>query len=154
VPLVFLFRYYDKASRADPTNASLVRAMAEVKSARDSGQLVVLDNNMNNRRTERADPLKDEASTIRVMKYILEFDRIPFEAPNIDASVLAEYQAAGKPVIVVLSSGVDSKETAKLGELIEQFGMSGLDGKPARPPRPADRYGLYRMDPTVRAGRP
>ena len=154
VPLVFLFRYYDKASRADPTNASLVRAMADVKAARESGQLVVLDNNMNNRRTERADPLKDEASTIRVMKYILEFDRIPFEAPNVDANVLAEYQAAGKPVIVVLSSGVDSKETAKLGELIEQFGMTGLDGKPARPPRPADRYGLYRLDPSVRAGRP
>lgn len=154
IPLLFLFRYYERASRADPTNASLVRAMNEVKAALGPGQIVLLDNNMNNRRTDRADPLKDEASTIRVMKYILEFDRIPFESPNVDAAVLTEYQQRGKPMVVVLSSGVDSKETAKLGELIEQFGMTGLDGKPARPPRPADRYGLYRFDPAAPAGRP
>ena len=153
VPLFFLFRYYERASRADPTNASLVRAMNEAKAVLGPGQVILLDENMNNRRTERANPL-DEASTIRVMKYILEFDSIPFETAYITPDVLASYQAAGKPMVVVLSSGVDSKETAKLGELIEQFGMTALDGKPARPPRPADRYGVYRFDPAAPPGRP
>ena len=153
IPLFFLARYYDRASRADPTNASLVRAMNEVKAVLKPGQVVLLDNNMNNRRTERANPL-DEASTIRVMKYILEFDNIPFETANVDASVLEAYQQRREPVVVVLSSGVDSKETAKLGELIEQFGMVGLDGQPERPPRPADRYGIFLLNPvTVPAGR-
>ena len=53
----------------------------------------------------------------------------------------------------MLSAGFDSKDTANLGELIEQFGLVGLDGKPARAPRPADRYGLYRFDPPPGAGR-
>jgi hypothetical protein len=150
VPLFFLARYYDRASRSDPTNASLVRAMAEVEAALGPGEIVLLDNNMNNRRTERANPL-DEASTIRVMKYILEFDRVPFETEYLDADVLARYAAVGRPMVVVLSSGVDSKETAKLGDLLEQFGMTDLDGGPPKPPRPADRYGLYRFDPS-RAG--
>jgi hypothetical protein len=126
VPLAYLGRYYERASRSEPTNASLVRAMDGAKAA-----------------------LKDEASTIRVMKYILEFDQIPFETAYIDADVLERYRALGKPMVVVLSSGFDSKETARLGELIDRFGMTGVDGRPARPPRPADRYGVYRFDPAL-----
>jgi 4-amino-4-deoxy-L-arabinose transferase-like glycosyltransferase len=149
VPLAYLGRYYERASRSEPTNASLVRAMDGAKAALEPGQIVLLDENMNNRRTDRADPLKDEASTIRVMKYILEFDQIPFETAYIDADVLERYRALGKPMVVVLSSGFDSKETARLGELIDRFGMTGVDGRPARPPRPADRYGVYRFDPAL-----
>ncbi|MCC7371933.1 MAG: glycosyltransferase family 39 protein [Chloroflexi bacterium] len=156
VPLLFLARYYERASRSEPTNASLVRAMDQVRSVLGAGQTVLLDENMNNRRTERADPLKDEASTIRVMKYILEFEDAPFETAYVDAGVLGEYQRLGRPTVVVLASGVDSKETAKLGDLIEQFGMTGLDGRAARPPRPADRYGLYLLPagPATTTGRP
>ncbi len=153
VPLFFLARYYERASRADPTNASLVRAMNEVKAVLGPGQIVLLDNAMNNRRTERANPL-DEASTIRVMKYILEFDQVPFEVAYVSAEVLETYRQRGERIVVVLSSGVDSKETAKLGELIEQFGMVGLDGQPERPPRPADRYGLFLFDPARSPGAP
>lgn len=153
VPLLFLARYYERAARAEPTNASLVRAMTEVRSVLAPGQIVLLDSNMNNRRTERANPL-DEASTIRVMKYILEFEQVPFEAAYVDDAVLRSYADLGQPVVVVLSSGVDSKETAKLGDLIERFGMTGLRGEPARPPRPTDRYGVYRLDPARVPGAP
>ena len=46
-----------QASRAEPTNASLVRAMDEVKPALRPGDVVLLDNNLNDRRTEYASPL-------------------------------------------------------------------------------------------------
>ena len=32
-------------------------------------------------------------------------------------------------------------------------GLTGLDGKPSKPPRPSDRYGLYRFDPAAAGGR-
>jgi hypothetical protein len=151
-PLVSLSRYYAKASRADPTNASLVRAMDEVKSALRPGEIVLLDNNLNDRRTPYADPLKDEASTIRVLKYIMEFDRVPYVAVDVDEAALATFSAERQAGVVILSAGFDSKDTANLGRLIEQFGLVGLDGRPAKAPRPADRYGLYRFDPAQGSG--
>ena len=54
---------------------------------------------------------------------------------------------------VVLSAGIDGKDTARLADLIEQFELVGLDGKPSRAPGPADRYGLFRFDPRRNAGR-
>jgi hypothetical protein len=151
-PLVSLSRYYAKASRSEPTNASLIRAMDEVKAALRPGDIVLLDAGLNDRLTPYADPLKDEASTIRVMKYIMEFDRVPFTTVDIDEGVLASQVATGQAAVVILSSGFDSKDTANLGRLIEQFNLASLDGKPARPPRPNDRYGLYRLDPSRAAG--
>jgi len=151
-PLLSLARYYRQASRAEPTNASLVRAMDEVKLALRPGDVVLLDNNLNDRRTEYASPW-DEASTFRVMRYIMEFDRVAYEVADVDEATLADFAGRGQAGVVVLGSGFDGKDTASLGRLIEQFGLTGLDGKPARPPRPADRYGLYRFDPPPSAGR-
>lgn len=151
-PLVSLSRYYRQASRAEPTNTSLVRAMDEVKLALRPGDVVLLDNNLNDRRTEYASPW-DEASTFRVMRYIMEFDRVPYEVADVDETALADFAGRGQAGVVVLSSGFDSKDTANLSELIEQFGLVGLDGKPTRAPRPADRYGLFRFDPAQSAGR-
>jgi hypothetical protein len=151
-PLLSLSRYYARAARAEPTNQSLVRAMDEVKLALRPGDVVLLDDNLNDRRTEYASPW-DEASTFRVMRYIMEFDRVPYEVADVDESALAELAGRGQSGVVVLSSGFDSKDTADLGRLIEQFGLVGLDGKPERAPRPADRYGLFRFDPAAGSGR-
>lgn len=150
-PLLSLSRYYARAARAEPTNASLARAMDEVKLALRPGDVVLLDNNLNDRRTEYASPW-DEASTFRVMRYIMEFDRVAYEVADVDEAALADLASRGQAGVVVLSSGFDSKDTANLGKLIEQFGLVGLDGKPTRAPRPADRYGLYRFDPAQSAG--
>lgn len=38
------------------------------------------------------------------------------------------------------------------GQLVEQVGLVGLDGKPDRPPRPVERFGLYRFDPAQLGG--
>jgi hypothetical protein len=127
--------------------------MDQVKAALRPGEVVLLDNNLNDRLTPYADPLKDEASTFRVMKYIMQFDRVPFEVADVDQASLADFAARGQTGVVILSSGFDSKDTSKLGDLIEQFGMVGLDGKPAKPPRPNDRYGLYRFDGAGPGGR-
>jgi len=35
-------------------------------------------------------------------------------------------------------------------DLIEQFGLSAIDGGEARAPRPSQRYGLFRLDPVSR----
>lgn len=148
-PLLSLARYYEQSSRADPTNASLVSVVEKIKGARQAGQIVVLDNNLNNRRVENASE-RDEESRFRVIRYILEFDNIPFETPAIDAAVLADLVARRQGAIVVLSSGFDSRDTASLGALIEEFGLQTLDGQPPRPPRPADRFGVYRLDPQPR----
>ena len=145
-PVLSLARYYRQASRAEPTNASLVRAMDEVKLALRPGDVVLLDNNLNDRRVEHASPW-DEASTFRVMRYIMEFDRVPYEVVDVDPASLAALARRGQGGVVVLSSGFDSKDTAKLADLIEQFGLEGIDGRPARAPRPADRFGLYRFEP-------
>jgi hypothetical protein len=152
-PLLSLSRYYAKASRAEPTNTSLIRAMDEVKSALRPGELVLLDANLNDRRSPYADKLKDEASTIRVFKYIMEFDQVPYEAVDVDEASLTDWATRGQSGVVILSAGFDSRDTANLGRLIEQFGLTALDGRPARPPRPADRYGLYRFDPATSGGR-
>jgi 4-amino-4-deoxy-L-arabinose transferase-like glycosyltransferase len=152
-PLLSLSRYYRQASRAEPTNSSMVRAMDEVKVALRPGDVVLLDNKLNERRTEYASPW-DEASTFRVMRYIMEFDRVPYEIANVDEGVLTALASRRQSGVIVLSSGFDSRDTANLGKLIEQFGLVGLDGKPTRPPRPTDRYGLYRFDAsTSGAGR-
>jgi len=150
--LLSLARYYRQASRTEPTNNSLVRAMDEVKLALRPGEVVLLDNNLNDRRTEYASPW-DEASTFRVMRYIMEFDRVAYEVADVDEATLADFAARGQAGVVVLSSGFDGKDTANLGKLIDQFGLVGLDGKPARAPRPTDRFGLYRFDPPQGAGR-
>ena len=145
-PLLSLARYYERASRADPSNASLVRAIESVKAARQPGDIVVLDNNLNDRKVENASE-KDEASTFRVLRYIMEFERVPYETPNVDATTLANLVSGRQGAIVILSAGFDSRDTAKLGDLISDFALQSLDGRPPRPPRPADLYGLYRLDP-------
>jgi len=83
----------------------------------------------------------------------MEFDRVTYEVADVDEAVLRDFAGRGQAGVVVLASGFDSKDTAQLGTLIEQFGLVGLDGKPTRAPRPADRYGLFRFDPTQGAGR-
>jgi 4-amino-4-deoxy-L-arabinose transferase-like glycosyltransferase len=152
-PLLSLSRYYARASRSEPTNNSMIRAMDEVKLALRPGDVVLLDNNLNDRRTEYASPW-DEASTFRVMRYIMEFDRVPYEVAEVDEAALAAFASRGQAGVVVLSSGFDSKDTTSLEELIDQFGLVGLDGKPTRAPRPNDRYGLYRFDPARANGGP
>ena len=143
-PLLPLSRYYAEASRVEPTNASLIRAMNELKFYRQSDELVLLDENLNERRVRYASPW-DEASTFRVFRFILEFDSIPYEVAEVDETVVAAQSARGQPSIVILAAGRDSRDTADLGQLIERFGLRRLDGGAARPPRPADRYGIYRL---------
>ena len=144
--LVPLWRFYAQALRANPTNASLIRAAGEVQSGMRPGDIVVLDTNLNNRRVENASDY-DEASTYRVIRLMLELEAVPYETIGVDRASLAELASRGQGAVVVLSSGIDGKDTAELGDLIEQFGLLGLDGQPKRAPRPADRYGLFRFDP-------
>jgi hypothetical protein len=154
LPLFSLARYYARASRVEPTNLSLIRAMDDVKSALRPGDVVLLDSLLNTRRlAPNADPLKDEASTFRVFRYIMEFDRIPYQVRDVDEESLAAWENSGQHGVVILDPGFDSKDTAKLGNLIEQFGLVGLDGNPAKAPRPSDRYGQFRFDPAQPGGR-
>jgi 4-amino-4-deoxy-L-arabinose transferase-like glycosyltransferase len=154
LPLLSLSRYYARASRVDPTNTSLIRAMNDVKAALRPGDVVLLDSFLNTRRlAPNADPLKDEASVFRVFRYIMVFDRVPYDVKEVDEAALAALAASGRHGVVILDPGFDSKDTAKLGQLIEQFGLTSLDGSPAKPPRPSDRYGLYRFDPAASGGR-
>jgi hypothetical protein len=154
LPLLSLSRYYARASRVDPTNTSLIRAMNDVKAALRPGDVVLLDSFLNTRRlAPNADPLKDEASVFRVFRYIMVFDRVPYDVKEVDEAALAAWAASGRHGVVILDPGFDSKDTVKLGQLIEQFGLTSLDGSPAKPPRPSDRYGLYRFDPAASGGR-
>jgi hypothetical protein len=154
LPLLSLARYYNRASRVEPTNLSLTRAMDEVKSAMRPGDVVLLDSLLNTRRlAPNADPLKDEASTFRVFRYIMEFDRVPYQVQDVDEATLTAWAEGGQHGIVILDPGFDSKDTAKLGDLIERFGLVGLDGTSAKPPRPSDRYGMFRFDPALSGGR-
>jgi 4-amino-4-deoxy-L-arabinose transferase-like glycosyltransferase len=145
VPLISLSRYYARAARAEPTNSSLVAAMDRVKAAIRPGDVVLLDNNLNDRRTEYASPW-DEESSFRVMRYIMEFDRVPYEIVDVDASTLSGLTSAGRHGVVIVSSGTTSKDTATIDDLIEQFRLTSLDGGAARAPRPAQRFGLFRLD--------
>jgi 4-amino-4-deoxy-L-arabinose transferase-like glycosyltransferase len=149
VPLLSLSRYYARASRAEPTNASLIAAMDRVKAALRPGDVVLLDNNLNDRRTEFASPW-DEESSFRVLRYIMEFDRVPYEVVDVDAATLDSLTRAGRHGVVIVSSGTNSKDTANVDDLIEQFGLSAIDGGEARAPRPSQRYGLFRLDPVSR----
>ena len=151
-PLVFLGRFYARTARAEPTNASLIAAMADLKSHHPTAEPVLLDAKLNDRLVEYASPW-DEASVFRVFRFILEFDAIPYEVSRVDETELAERAAQGQPMIVVLSAGRDSRDTAALGRLIERFDLRALDGRSGRPPRPGDRYGIYRLDPSALAGR-
>ncbi|MFN8634400.1 MAG: glycosyltransferase family 39 protein [Chloroflexota bacterium] len=146
MPLVSLGRYYLRASKAEPTNESMVQTMNEVKAALGPTDIVLLDNNLNDRRTEYASPW-DEASVYRVLRYIMEFDQIPYEVMDVDDAALDGLAQRKQPSVVILSAGSSSKDTATLGQLIEKYGMTRLDGKPARPPRVSDRFGLYRFNP-------
>lgn len=146
VPLFSLGRYYARASKVEPTNDSMVQTMNEVKSALGPSDIVLLDNNLNDRRAEYASPW-DEASVFRVLRYIMEFDRTPYEIADVDARTLSDLAQRHQSCVVILSAGSSGKDTTTLGQLIEQFGVTRLDGKPARPPRVADRFGLYRFDP-------
>jgi hypothetical protein len=150
-PLLSVSRYYARGAKAEPTNASLIRAIDDVKSALRPGEVVILDNNLNDRRTEYASPW-DEASTFRVMRYVMEFDRVPYEVVDVDQQALADLSARRQGMVVILSSGVDGKDTAKLNDLLQTYALTGLDGRPARAPRPADRNRLYRLDPTPTGG--
>src|SRR5919206_252073 len=138
-PLLSLSRYYARGVKAEPTNASLIRAIADIQAALRPGEVVILDNNLNDRRTEYASPW-DEASTFRVMRYIMEFDSVPYEVVDVDAQALADLTARRQDSVVILSSGFDSHDTAKLNELIQSYALQGLDARPARAPRPADRH--------------
>ena len=150
--LLALERYYSRASRADPTNASLIRAMDNLKANRHAGEVVLLDDNLNDRRVDYASPW-DEASTFRVFRFIMEFDEIPYEVAGIDEQALTALAGHGQPAIVILAAGRDSKDTENLAELVDRFGLRGLDGRSARPPRPVERYGMYRLDPSAVAAR-
>lgn len=147
-PLRSLARYYERGLRADPSNASLVRVVERIKEASQPGDIVVLDYNLNDRKVEDASE-KDEASTFRVLRYIMEIERIPHETPDVDAATLADLVVRQQSAIVILSAGFDSRDTARLGDLIEEFALQSFDGSSPRPPRPADLYGLYRLDPAL-----
>lgn len=142
--LVPLARYYAQAGKADPSNASLIRTSDQIHVARQAGDIVVLDSRLNDRKVDNASDY-DEASSYRVVRFMLELRGIPYEAQEVTEATLAELQARGQPAIIVLSAGLDSRDTARLQQLVEQFGLVGLDGKPERAPRPADRFGLFRM---------
>ncbi len=146
--LIPLSRYYSRAARAEPTNASLVRAMNEMQASRQPHELVVLDDNLNDRRVEHASPW-DEASTFRVFRYIMEFEAIPYEVVDVDEAALADLAARRQSALVILSAGRDGRDTANLGRLIEGYSLRALDGEPGRAPRPADRYGMFRLDPAL-----
>ncbi|MFN8522484.1 MAG: glycosyltransferase family 39 protein [Chloroflexota bacterium] len=154
-PISSLVRYYGRTAGAEPTNASLIRAMDRLVASREQGQTVILDENLNDRRVANASPW-DEASTFRIFRFIMEFEAIPYRVIDLDETSLARLAADGRPYIVILGSGRDSVETANLGRLLQQFNMQGLDGATGRPPRPADRYGMYRLDPAqaLPAGNP
>ena len=148
VPLLSLSRYYARASRAEPTNASLIAAMDRVKSALRPGDVVLLDNHLNDRRTEYASPW-DEESSFRVLRYIMEFDRVPYEVVDVDEAALHAFAGEGRHGVVIVSSGTSGKDTANIDDLIEQFDLRALDGGEARAPRPSQRYGLFRLDPVI-----
>jgi 4-amino-4-deoxy-L-arabinose transferase-like glycosyltransferase len=148
VPLLSLSRYYARASRAEPTNASLIAAMDRVKEALRPGDVVLLDNHLNDRRTEYASPW-DEESSFRVMRYIMEFDRVPYEVVDIDEAALHAFVGEGRHGVVIVSSGTSGKDTAHIDDLIDQFDLRALDGGEGRAPRPSQRYGLFRLDPVI-----
>jgi 4-amino-4-deoxy-L-arabinose transferase-like glycosyltransferase len=149
-PLLSLSRYYARGVRAEPTNAGFIRDVDDVKAAMRPGDVVILDGNLNDRLVPNASDT-DEASTMRVFKYVMEFDRIPYETIDVDEQSLDVLQARQQGSIVILSAGVDGKDTAALGDLIARFSLQSIDGKPPRAPRPADRYGIFRLDPTTGA---
>ena len=121
--------------------------LAATQSVRDGDwQVAPAPADLNDRRVEFASPW-DEASTFRVFRLVLEFDAIPYRVVDVDEAALAAALAERRPVTMIVSSGFTSRDTARLGELIERFGLRGLDGQPARPPRPADRYGVFRVVP-------
>ncbi|MCC6176514.1 MAG: glycosyltransferase family 39 protein [Chloroflexi bacterium] len=146
-PLFSLGRFYARGVKSEPTNASLVSAMAEATAALRPGDLMVVDGNLNDRKVEHASPW-DEASTYRVFKYILEFENVPYETPNVDAAAMDRLAARQRPAVIILSSGFDSVDTNKLQDLIDRYRLVGLDGKPAKAPKPAERYRLVRFDPS------
>jgi 4-amino-4-deoxy-L-arabinose transferase-like glycosyltransferase len=155
-PLTSLTRYYARGIRAEPTNASFVRAVDDIQAAMRPGDIVILDGNLNDRLVPNASDT-DEASTLRVFKYVMEFGNVPYRQVDIDSTSLAALAGERQRAVVILSAGFDSKDTAKLNELIDEYGLRGLDGKPQRAPRPADRYGMFRFDPdtaNASSGRP
>ncbi len=141
-------RYYARGVRAEPTNASFIRAVDDIKAVLRAGDIVILDGNLNDRLVQNASDT-DEASSLRVFKYIMEFGNVPYKQVDVDAQAMSKLTTDRQRSVVILSAGVDSKETAKLNDLLAQFSMQGLDGRPARAPRPADRYGIYRFDPDL-----
>jgi hypothetical protein len=147
-PLVTLNRFYVRNAGAEPTNASLVRAMDRLKASRDLAEVVVLDDNLNDRKVEKSSPW-DEESHFRIFRMIMEFDGIPYRVVDVGEDTLSELVNGGTRAIVILSAGRDSVDTNNLGRLLQRHGMTALDGSPPRPPRPADRYGMYKFDAAV-----
>jgi len=140
-----LARFYARSSRVEPTNQSLIAAMDDLKAAR-RGEAILLDDNLNDRKVENASPW-DEASTFRIFKFIMEFDALPYQVAEVDAAALAAWTARRQPFILVVSSGQTGKDTAELNRLIEQHNLRDLNNRPARAPRPNDRYGIFRYTP-------
>jgi hypothetical protein len=64
---------------------------------------------------------------------------------DVDEEALAASAAWREPAIVIVSAGRDSRDTQRLGNWIEWFDLRSLDGRPARSPRPSDRYGIFRV---------
>ena len=83
----------------------------------------------------------------------MEFDAIPYEVADVDERALASYASRGQPMLVILAASRDGKDTTELGRLIDAYGLRSLE-RPPGPPRPADRYGMYRFDPALAGQRP
>jgi 4-amino-4-deoxy-L-arabinose transferase-like glycosyltransferase len=155
-PVLSLSRYYARGVRAEPTNASFVRAVDDIKAALRPGDIIILDGNLNDRLVPNASDT-DEASSLRVFKYLMEFGQVPYLQVDVDATTLTNLTTERQRSVVILSSGVDSKDTARLNDLIAQYSLQSLDGRPARAPRPADRYAIFQFDPArvnAAGGRP
>lgn len=146
-PLAPLARYYQRFADAEPTNASLIRAVERIEAVRNHDEVVILDDNLNDRKVANSSPW-DEASIFRVLRFIMEFKDIPYQIVDLDDDALAALARNGSSSIAVIAAGRDSVDTNRLGRALQQHGVQALDGGPARPPRPAERFGIYRVGVT------
>ena len=126
--------------------------MDEVKLALRPGDVVLLDNNLNDRRTEYARPLGRGVDVPGHAATSWSSTGCRTRLPTSTRRRWPTIAGRGKPVWWSSAPASTARTRQISAELIEQFGLIGLDGKPARPPRPADRYGLYRFDPAARPG--
>lgn len=152
-PLVLLAAYYGDALRSEPTNARLIAAADALIAARQSNELVVLDNRLNERRVQNASPW-DEESSFRVIRFILEFEGVAYRVMDVDDDAVQGLVRDGQSAIMVVTSGRSNRDADGVGETIRRFDLRALDGTTPRTPRPDDRFTIVRLDAAPRADAP